>query len=143
MMDKLNLPNVIDAVMFIGVLCQLGGTASGCDEKLSYTFNGKTVTLSQTKIIFKNQNLKKGLRKCARSNAYTTYEMCLALDIHGNLSKKIQRLNPEASFNKSQLVWLSDFQVDSPYIPNDLRTLTRRSFSERKTKEGPRRKGRN
>lgn len=58
--------------------------------------------------------------------------MCLALGIDGNLSKKIQGLNPETKFDKKQLVWLSNFQVDCKNSEFELRTFIRQSFKVRK-----------
>lgn len=53
LVNKYRLDSERDAVMFIGVLCQLGGTASECDGNFSYSIKGKTVKLSEVKTIFK------------------------------------------------------------------------------------------
>lgn len=137
------MENDKEAVLFIGVICQLGGTSSGCDGQLSYEFKGKKVKLLEIKQVLKEHKLKKGIRKYARSNAYSIYKICLALGIEGNLAKKIQRLNPEEEFKKADLVWLSDFQVDSEFIPHELKKLIRKSFGKRPPKGKQSRKGRN
>lgn len=141
-MEKYKLQSEKEAVMFIGVLCQLGGTSNGCDGNLSYTNNNITVVLSDVKRVFLKLGLKKSIRKYARTNAYTIFQMCLALGIKGNLSIKIQKLNPNREFSLTEMTWLSDFQINSEAIPPELRCLIRQSFLERNTKKGNSRKGR-
>lgn len=146
-MERYKLEIESDAVMFIGALCQLGGTASGCDGNLSYTFKGKKVTLSEVKRLFKANGLKKGIRKFARKYADDIVYMMNKAHIKGNLHKKIQKMVPNRKFNSEELVWMSDFLVESENIPPDIRELILKSFKTQTTqkpkkKQGKGRKGR-
>lgn len=105
------------AVLAVGVLCQLGGTARNCDGTLSYPVGTSHPNLKTIKEIFKKRSEKKGLRKFVRKYADVIGEMMEALNIPGNLSKKIQRSHPNIKFSRRELVWMSDFLVEARNIP--------------------------
>lgn len=111
------------AITAIAILFQQGGTARSCDGNLSTTVFEKTVKLAQIRKALKTNNLAKGERKLARSLSTDIFKVSEALQLPGNLAKKIARLNPESTFTPSEQCWLSEYQSYNADCPLALRKL--------------------
>jgi len=123
-------PKITDeqATVIIAAHLQQGGTARSCDGNTSVTIFGRTVKLATLRKSLKLAGHKGSERKLARAMASTIFYVCSELNLEGNLSSKLTRLNPERTFSDTEKIWLSDFQCDNPECPPALRQLINKSF---------------
>ena len=118
------------ALAFIAVLFQQGGTAKSASNELCTEMFGKKVTLGNLRSTLKECKLQNSERKLARALAPEIFEICLLLnEIPGNLHKKVIRENPDCSLSKEELCWLSDFQSDNENCPRELSKLINATFN--------------
>lgn len=138
--ENLKLEDRYEALAIVAVLFHLGGTARKCDGNLSVELFGRTTKLAEIRRSLRECGVAKSERKLARSYATEIRDICLQLGIPGNLSTKIQRSNPEFEmFPITEATWLSDFQLENPDCPSELRklianTLTKNIVANNKNK---------
>lgn len=125
----------VDAIFAVGVLCQLGGTSQNCDGNLSYPVGKSHPKLKEIKEILKSRSQKKGIRKFAKRFATEIAELMLAINMPGNLYKKIQKIHPSRRFSTTEKVWMSDFLVETEQIPDEIRALVIESFTKQSTQK--------
>ena len=106
----LGLADNNQAIAAIAVLFQQGGTARSCDGNMTIKLFNKDIKLATVRKSIKNSGFNKGERKLARSMADDIQQVCLKLQLPGNLYQKIKRQNPDYKFNDEDPMWLSDFQ---------------------------------
>lgn len=119
-------PNTVTSIA--AILLQQGGTARSCDGNMGVSLGGHTVKLATFRKAIKECGFNRGERKFARTCATTIKEICLTLEIPGNLYRKIQRIHPSRNFSMEEKVWLSDFQHLNQDTPEELRSLISQSF---------------
>ncbi len=126
--EKLQLPDNKYTLSIVGILCQQGGTAKGCDGNLSVNLFNRTTKLAEIRSILSELKQKNGLRKLARTYANEIQEICQILEIPGNMHKKIIKMYPSRNFTREELTWLSDFQAENNKCPAELRSLIIEAF---------------
>jgi hypothetical protein len=122
----------------VAILLQSGGTAKGCDGNLSTTIFGQTMKLAYLRKALSDSKCKGCERKLARFLGKEIAEIGLAINLPGNLTKKITRSHPDRTFTLQETVWLSDFQVDNKDCPEILRQFISESFGEKKQNDNSR-----
>lgn len=106
------------AALALCIICQKGGTARKAQGTIYAIVDGKKIDLNQVRKVMKDKH-KFTLRQWARTNATTIYEICSYFGIPGDLSKRIVRNKPQIS--QDELYWLSNFQMDNPNCPQNIR----------------------
>jgi hypothetical protein len=124
------LQSTEEAMSVIAIFAQQGGTTKKCDGNMQISLFGTIIKLAGIRKIFYRNGLKNGLRKFAKTYAMNILEIAQILDLNGNLASKIQRLNPERTFTKKELIYLSEFQVNNSSVPQELRQLIAESFKD-------------
>jgi hypothetical protein len=128
--EELKLDNRSEALAVIAILFQQGGTARSCDGNMSITIFGKECKLADIRRVLSRNSCRKAERKLARTLADEIQEVCLVMEIPGNLSLKIQKTNLDRTFTIEEKVWLSDFQADNEKCPSELRKLIAETFKK-------------
>ena len=131
--ENFKLENNEEASSIIAILFQQGGTARSCDGNMSIRIFDQDIKLAQIRKILKENSCNKGERKLARSLANTIQEVCLIMEIPGNLYNKIQKKDLKRTFTIEEKVWLSDFQSDNENCPAELRELILQTFKKEKS----------
>lgn len=133
----LKVSDRLEALAIIGALFHLGGTARKCDGNLSVDLFGRNTKLAEIRRTLRECGVAKSERKLARSFATEIRNICLELKIPGNLCSKIQKTYPELEiFSIEEATWLSDFQLENPDCPAELRKLIGNLFTtERNSKQ--------
>lgn len=137
--EELKLADRSEALSILAVLFQQGGTARSCDGNMNVTLFGKECKLADIRRVLSQNSCRKAERKLARTLANEIREICLLMEIPGNLSLKIQKNNIERTFTTEEKVWLSDFQSDNEKCPAELRKLITETFKkpdDKKKKKG-------
>lgn len=119
------------AITFLAVLFQQGGTARRCDGNLAVKIFNHEVKLSEVRSILRNIGLKNSERKLARALATEIYGISVMLELPGNLSKKITKLYPDVKMSIEDLAWLSDFQSDNEDCPSPLKKYILECFKNK------------
>jgi hypothetical protein len=128
----LKVKDRLEALTIIAVLFHLGGTARKCDGNLSVELFGRKTKLAEIRRNLRECGVAKSERKLARSFATEIRNICLELEIPGNLCSKIQKSDPDLEiFSIEEATWLSDFQVENPDCPAELRKLIGNLFSSK------------
>lgn len=109
------------AFVIIATLCQKGGSAKKAQGNIFTIVDGVRVELNTIREIIKQNNLNITLRQWARTHATNIYIVCEAANIHGDLAKKLSRNRPD--LQESDLIWMSNFQMDNPSCPENVRKL--------------------
>lgn len=130
--ENFKLENNEEGASILAILFQQGGTARSCDGNMSIRIFDQDIKLAQIRKILKENSCNKGERKLARSLADTIQEVCLIMEIPGNLYNKIQKKDLKRSFTMEEKVWLSDFQSDNENCPAELRELILQTFKKEK-----------
>ena len=131
--ENFKLENNEEAASILAILFQQGGTARSCDGNMSIRIFDQEIKLAQIRKILKENSCDKGERKLARSLADTIQEVCLIMEIPGNLYNKIQKKDLKRTFTMEEKVWLSDFQSDNENCPTELRELILQTFKKEKS----------
>lgn len=134
--EELKLGDRSEALSMLAVLFQQGGTARSCDGNMNITLFGKECKLADIRRVLSRNSCRKAERKLARTLANEIREICLLMEIPGNLSLKIQKSNIERTFTIEEKVWLSDFQADNDKCPTELKKLITETFKSQTTKKG-------
>ena len=136
--EELKFDDRSEALSVLAVLFQQGGTARSCDGNMNVTLFGKECKLADIRRVLSRNSCRKAERKLARTLANEIQEICLLMEIPGNLSLKIQKGNIERTFTIEEKVWLSDFQADNEKCPAELRKLIAETFKkpDKKKKKG-------
>lgn len=121
LMVKYDYKTINEAATVIAYFCQSGGATKNCDGNFECNLFDKTVKLSFIRRILKNNKETGNLRKLACSMDSFIIEVCIKLELPGNLCKKILSMHPEESFSIEQIVYMSDFQLNNPNIPTHIR----------------------
>ena len=122
--------SVEKAIAVVAILFQQGGTARSCDGNMTVRIFETEIKLANIRKILKQSSCNRGERKLARSLADEIQEICLALELPGNLYNKIQKKDVSRNFTIAQKVWLSDFQSDNENCPSELRSLILDTFKK-------------
>jgi len=119
-----------DANAFLGIaiICQKGGTSKKAQGDIYATVNGIKITLNDIRNIIKTNNMKFTLRQWARTYASPIHRVCDIYSIEGDLAKILSR--KDDSLNPSDLIWCSNFQMDNPDCPVNVRDHIKSHFSE-------------
>jgi hypothetical protein len=90
--------------------------------------DGKKFDLTRLREIMGKNKLKYTLRQWARTNAnlMATAKICSHFDIAGDLAKKIYR--DHRDLEDESKYWLSNFQMDNPTCPQELRNLLKAHY---------------
>lgn len=120
-LSKLKGTNFKTAFAAAAIICQKGGTAKRASGDIHAYVNEKRVTLNDLRSVIKNNNWNFTLRQFARANANNIFAICSHYSISGDLAKKIMRNHENLNLNDS--FWLSNFQMDNPSCPLELRQL--------------------
>jgi len=131
--ENFKLENNEEAVSILAILFQQGGTARSCDGNMNIRIFDQNIKLAQIRKILKENSCNNGERKLARSLADTIQEVCLIMEIPGNLYNKIQKKDLKRIFTIEEKVWLSDFQSDNENCPVELRELILQTFKKEKS----------
>jgi len=131
--ENFKLENNEEAASILAILFQQGGTARSCDGNMSIRIFDQDIKLAQIRKILKENSCNKGERRLARSLADTIQEVCLIMEIPGNLYNKIQKKDLKRTFTMEEKVWLSDFQSDNENCPAELRKLILQTFKKEKS----------
>lgn len=116
------------AITILAILFQQGGTARRCDGNLTVKLFNKEIKLAEIRAILRKQGLKNAERKLARSLATNIQKISVALELQGNLAKKITKNNVNLKLTISDLAWLSDFQSDNEECPGPLKQYINECF---------------
>jgi hypothetical protein len=118
------------SLIAIAIICQKGGTSKKAVGSIYAVVDGKTFQLDEIRnTITSTGNLKKiSLRQWARTNASIIHTISENYGITGDLFKKISRKIDNISISDSY--WLSNFQMDNPNCPQNLRNLILAHFHE-------------
>lgn len=133
--EELQLNDPEEALAVVAILFQQGGTARSCDGNMSTVVFGKECKLADIRRVLSRNSCKKAERKLARTLADEIRDVCLLLEIPGNLCLKIQKNNIERVFTIEEKVWLSDFQSDNENCPTELRKLIMDTFKKPEVKK--------
>jgi len=126
--------DLIQTLTIIAIQLQEGGTTKACDGNTSVSLFGITVTLSTLRKVLRDNKLQGMERKLAKTLANQIHPICEALEVPGNLAKKIKRINPEIVITPDDEYWLTDFQISNPRCPSHLRKLINESFKTKQQK---------
>lgn len=124
-----------NSFLAIAIICQKGGTSKKAQGDIYATVNGSKITLNDIRSIIKNQNMKFTLRQWARTYASPIHRVCELYSIEGDLAKILTR--KDDSLNPSDLIWCSNFQMDNPDCPSNVRDHIKSHFSELFGKKEP------
>lgn len=124
-----------NSFLAIAIICQKGGTSKKAQGDIYATVNGSKITLNEIRNIIKNQNMKFTLRQWARTYGSPIQRVCELYSIEGDLAKILTR--KDDSLNPSDLVWCSNFQMDNPDCPSNVRDHIKSHFSELFGKKEP------
>jgi hypothetical protein len=113
--------NLKTAFTATALICQKGGTAKRASGDISAVVNGKKVTLADLRNVIRSRNWNFTIRQFARANATFIHTISEHYSIPGDLAKKIMRNRENITINDSY--WLSNFQMDNPSCPFELRDL--------------------
>lgn len=119
-MNRHNM-NESQALSAISIICQKGGTSKKAQGNVYAIVDGVRVELNDLRSVFKANNLNFTLRQWARTYATDIQKVTEIFGIEGDLSKKIGRDRPEITYRDR--LWLSNFQMDNPNCPANIRTL--------------------
>lgn len=128
------------AITFLAVLFQQGGTARRCDGNLTVKVFNQEMKLSEIRSILRKVGLKNAERKLARALATEIYAISVMLELPGNLAKKITKLYPDVKMSIEDLAWLSDFQSDNEDCPGPLKKYILECFKNKGPSQGPQNK---
>jgi hypothetical protein len=117
-----------NSFLAIAIICQKGGTSKKAQGDIYATVNGSKITLNDIRNIIKNQNMKFTLRQWARTYGSPIHRACEIYSIDGDLAKILTR--KDDSLNPSDLIWCSNFQMDNPDCPSNVRDHIKSHFSE-------------
>ena len=131
--ENFKLESNEEAASILAILFQQGGTSRSRDGNMSIRIFDQDIKLAQIRKILKENSCNKGERKLARSLADTIQEVCLIMEIPGNLYNKIQKKDLKRTFTMEEKVWLSDFQSDNENCPAELRELILQTFKKEKS----------
>jgi hypothetical protein len=131
--EKYSYPSTREAKAAIACIFQQGGTSRSCDGNMTIKVFGKDIKLAEIRKIIKELGHNRGERKLARSMATEIQDICVQLEIPGNLFLKISRTHPDKIFTPEEQAWLSDFQSLNDSTPSDLKLLITESFDQRKS----------
>ena len=123
--------NNIDAKFaFIGlcIICQKGGTSRRAQGDIYAVVNSNRITLARIRSVMSAQNYRFTLRQWARTYATKIHAVASMYSIPGDLAKKIGRKH--SGITPEQSIWLSNFQMDNPDCPEDLRNLILEHFQD-------------
>jgi len=105
----------------VAIICQKGGTAKKAQGTIYAIVDGVRMELSSVLNIMRSKNYKFTLRQWARTNAEFIYKVGSAFGIHGDLAKKLGRM--DQSLSEDDLYWLSNFQMDNGSCPDKVRNI--------------------
>jgi hypothetical protein len=118
---------VEQATVATAIICQRGGTAKKAQGTINVKIENKTVSLNALREIIKTNKFRITLRQWARANADLIFQICEHFSIPGDLSKKISRNHNEIT--DRDMIWLSNFQMDNPQCPDNLRQMLMEHYS--------------
>lgn len=132
--DNTQLQSTEEALAVIAVLFNQGGSVRKCDGNLTVKIFDKEIKLAVIRKSLRECSAKLGERKLARTYATQIQEISLLLEVEGNLAAKIRRNNPEMDpMTIEQTSWLSEFQLENPDCPPELRKLIQEVLSKTQT----------
>ena len=109
------------AFVILSLICQKGGTAKRAQGNIFTIVDGLRVDLNTIRELIKKHNLNITIRQWARTNATNIYIVCETHSVRGDLAKKLSRNRPD--LQESDLIWMSNFQMDNPDCPENVRRL--------------------
>lgn len=109
------------AFALIAIILQKGGTSKKAQGNIYAIVNGIRLDLNTLRDLAKKSNSTYTLRQWARTYANLIFTTCYTHGIEGDLAKKIARNRPE--IQDTEKIWLSNFQMDNPSCPENIRTL--------------------
>ena len=140
--DNTQLNSTEEALAVIAVLFNQGGSIRKCDGNLSVKIFEKEIKLAVIRKSLRECSAKLGERKLARTFGTQIQEISLLLEVEGNLAAKIRRNNPDMEpMTIVQTSWLSEFQLENPDCPIELRKLIQDALA--KTKSNQNKTGKN
>lgn len=113
--------NLKTAFAAAAIICQKGGTAKRASGDISAVVHGQKFTLTELRNVIRSNNWNFTLRQFARANASFIHTISEHYSISGDLAKKIMRNRENITITDSY--WLSNFQMDNPSCPFELREL--------------------
>ena len=129
--DNTQLKTTEEALAVIAVLFNQGGSVRKCDGNLSVKIFDKDIKLAVIRKSLRECSAKQGERKLARTYGTQIQEISLLLEVEGNLAAKIRRNNPDMEpMTIEQTSWLSEFQLENPDCPKELRQLIQEALSK-------------
>lgn len=125
------------AISGITMLLQTGGSSASCTGNHTFTFQNYIFKLSELRTDVKEvTGNNSSMRKVARSFATRIFITAKAIGEPGNLYRKIQRMDPEFTWETDDIYWCSDFQANNPDCPERIRSTINRTFSTKPQKKG-------
>lgn len=103
------------------IICQKGGTNRRANGDIYAIVDGIRITLQNIRDTMNTSNLRFTLRQWARTYPTQIFRIAAKSGVQGDLAKKIMRNNPNITLDDS--IWLSNFQMDNPDCPEELRAL--------------------
>lgn len=107
------------SLALLSIVAQKGGTSKKAQGTVYAVVNNVRLDLSTIRAVMKEKNYKFTFRQWARTNADFIQRIAEVYSIEGDLAKKIGRDYPE--FSAQERVWLSNFQMDNPNCPTQVR----------------------
>ena len=118
------------ALTGICMLLQTGGSNASCTGNHTYQFENSFFKLADLPADVKDvTGNSSSMRKVARAFSNRIFSTACVLGEPGNLYRKIQRMNPDITFENDDIDWCSDFQSNNPNCPERIRNLINKSFS--------------
>lgn len=119
--------NRASAATAIAIICQKGGTSKRAQGTIYAVVNGIKLDLATIRRVMQEMKAKFTLRQWARTNGKFIFDVALTFDLPGDLAKKIGRINE--SLTDEELIWMSNFQMDNPDCPSNVRELLKDHYN--------------
>jgi len=115
------------AFVALAIISQKGGTSKKAQGTVYAIVDGIRVDLNQVRKILKERGMTFTIRQWARTNAMDIFKVCSHYGIEGDLAKKIGR--NDASITSEERIWMSNFQMDNPDCPDNVRNMLMRHYN--------------
>jgi len=118
--------NRASAAAALAIICQKGGTSKRAQGTIYAVVNGFKLDLATIRRIMTESKAKFTLRQWARTYGKFIFDVSLTYGLMGDLSKKMRRTYD--ALTEEELVWMSNFQMDNPECPTNVRDLLKAHY---------------